>query len=108
MKIVGYIILGLACVAGLAFFFAGLGTSVRAVFEPKNVAIDNQVFRQSQQFNDGMARDLDNMRMQWADPATTQAQKDIIRDTIIHRYAGYDAVNLPADLQVFLNQVKGS
>ena len=91
----------------LGLILGAFGVFTKALFAPASVAIDNAVFHESQQFNDGMARDLDNMRASYLDPATTAEAKTAIRATIAHRFAGYDARRLPGDLQLFLRQVRG-
>lgn len=85
-------------------FLVAVGVGIYWFVAPAKVAIDNRVFHQSQAYNDGMARDLDNMRLAYiqADPAG----KDTIRATIKHRFAGYDASQLAPDLQTFLAQVR--
>ena len=34
-------------------------------FAPKYRAVDNQVFKQSEQYNDGMIRDLENLQLEY-------------------------------------------
>lgn len=87
-----------------AVVLTGVGLSVYWFSAPTRVAIDNRVFHNSQAYNDGMARDLDNMRLEYAH--ADQAGKDSIRATIRHRFAGYDVSRLPPDLQTFLAQVR--
>ncbi len=85
-------------------FVAAVSFGIYWFAAPARVAIDNRVFHESQAYNDGMARDLDNMRMQWL--SATPEAKTAIAATVQHRFAGYDAARLPADLQLFLAQVK--
>ena len=51
------------------------GTALRYITAPANVAIDNVVFHESQQYNDSMARDLDELRLNYAS-ATTEGKVD--------------------------------
>lgn len=108
MKAALAIIGGLALFLGLIFVLNLFGFGMDTFFKPRETALDNKVFQESQQYNDGMARDLSNMQMQWLDPHTTDPQKAAIRDTILHRYGGYNKSRLPPDLQAFYYQVAGA
>jgi len=91
----------------VAFGISGVGYAVSYVLEPRQVALDNKVFHQSQSYNDGMARDLDEFRAAYLSATATPESKAAIRASIIHRFAGYDAALLPPDLRSFLIQVRG-
>lgn len=73
-------------------------------FAPKVTAVQNQVFHESQQYNDGMASDLGDLMLQYKG-AKTQEQKDAIRAVILQRYGRYDKSRLPSDLQEFYNSL---
>jgi len=83
---------------------SAIGYGVYYFTAPATVAIENRTFHQSQPYQDGMARDLDNWRMQYA--SATPEGKEIIRATIQHRFAGFDASVLPSDDQAFLAEMK--
>lgn len=100
---VGVFVLFIAVIWALAFN----GLAMKSWFAPRSVAIDNRVFHESQQFNDGMARDLDDARQAYVDPNATPESKAAIRATIIHRFAGYDASKLAPDQQTFLITLRG-
>jgi len=59
-----------------------------AYFAPKTAAVQNEVFHQSQQYNDGMVRDLENLRMEYL--RADETGKALLKSTILHRFAGYD------------------
>lgn len=82
-------------------------TGGRMFLAPANTAIDNAVFQQSQQYNDGMVRDLDNIRREYLADTTSAEAKAALRATIMHRFAVYPTERLPGDLRLFLNQVRG-
>lgn len=81
-----------------------VGLGVYSFSAPTRVAIDNMVFHNSQAYNDGMARDLDNFKLAYAQ--ADQAGKTSIRASVQHRFAGYDAGSLPPDLQTFLTEMR--
>jgi len=103
MKTAFMVLLGIiACMAsivGTAFF----GFKMYEYFTPKYTAVDNKVFHESQQYNDGMVRDLQNLKMQY-DSATPSA-KDALRSTIIHRFSIYPVDRMPANLQIFYSEL---
>lgn len=83
---------------------AAVGTGLYWFTAPAYVAIQNRTFHESQAYNDGMARDLDNMRLAYL--SADAGAKAAIRATIQHRFAGYDADRLPLDLQAFLAEMR--
>ena len=97
---IGGLILLLALVFGLNLF----GLANYSFFAPKYRAVENQVFKESEQYNDGMIRDLQNLQMEYM--SADQAHKDALRSIIIHRFSVYDQNRLPADLWNFYQQLK--
>lgn len=104
LKTVGAIILALAAIIAAAILFQSLDFGLTKTFAPAYEAVRRQTFEQSQSYNEGMVRDLENLRMAYAD-AKTPAQQDAIRDTARHRFAAYPSANLPADLRLFQAQL---
>jgi hypothetical protein len=100
IKVVAYIAATLAIVTALV-------TGIRYFNAPINTAIDYSTFKESGQYNDGMARDLDNFRQVWIDPKTTDIQRDAIRSTVKQRFGAYDSNRLPSDQRSFLREVRG-
>jgi len=68
-------------------------------FAPKTAAVQSQVFHESQQYNDGMVRDLENLRMEYL--RANPEQQDALRSTVRHRFAGYDIERLTPELRNF-------
>ena len=97
---VGALVLFLALVFGLNLF----GLANYSFFAPKYRAVDAQVFKQSEQYNDGMIRDLQNLQMEYM--TADQAHKDALRSIILHRFSVYDQSNLPPDSWNFYQQLK--
>ena len=81
-----------------------LGFQGYSYFAPKYRAVDNAVFKESEQYNDGMIRDLENLQLQYAQANDTQ--KAALKDIILHRFAVYDENRLPANLRLFYNQLR--
>lgn len=89
------IVLMLASAFGLSYF----GYQMSSFFAPKYRALDAKVFKESEQYNDGMIRDLAELKRQYdqADDAGKAALRPVIR----HRFEVYDTNKLPDDLKSF-------
>jgi hypothetical protein len=103
--------------AGLAVFLGGLilllalgfglnlfGLANYSFFAPKYRAVDNQVFKQSEQYNDGMVRDLENLQLEYIN--ADQAHKDALRAIVLHRFSVYPEDKLPPNLRNFYNDLR--
>lgn len=88
----------------LVFALAIGGYEMYRFFAPKYRAVDNEVFKQSEQYNDGMIRDLENLQMEYikADSEGKQALKAIT----LHRFSVYPEDKLPANLRNFYNDLR--
>jgi len=73
-------------------------------FAPKYRAVDNQVFKQSEQYNDGMIRDLENLQMDYI--AADKDHKDALRAIVLHRFSVYPEDKMPPNLRKFYNVLK--
>lgn len=87
---------------GFVLNFAGLFNY--GFFAPKVRAIDNQVFKESEQYNDGMIRDLENLQLEYiqADDEHQKALKAIV----LHRFSVYPEDKMPPNLRNFYNQLR--
>jgi len=99
--LVGVIVGAIALVFGLSF----LGYKSYEFFAPKYRQVDNQVFKESEQYNTGMKIDFDNLMLQYQ-TTTDEAQKSSIKAIIIHRFAAYDTDKLNSDQRQFYYQLK--
>jgi hypothetical protein len=103
--------------AGIAAFVSGfvgivvligglsyLGWASYDYFAPKYRATDNKVFKESEQYNDGMVRDLENLQMEYTD--ADQAHKDALRAIVLHRFSVYPEDKMPPNLRNFYNQLR--
>jgi hypothetical protein len=73
-------------------------------FAPKYRAVDNAVFKQSEQYNDGMIRDLENLQMDYIN--ADKDHKDAIRAIVLHRFSVYPEDKMPPNLRNFYNSLK--
>jgi hypothetical protein len=99
--ICGVIIAGICMCVGLTF----VGFEVSSYFAPKYRALDNKVFKESEQYNDGMIRDLESLQMEYIN--ADQAHKDALRAITLHRFSVYPEDKMPPNLRNFYNQLKG-
>ena len=73
-------------------------------FAPKYRAVENKVFKESEQYNDGMIRDLENLQMEYVN--ADAEHKQALRAIILHRFSVYDENRLPSNLRSFYLQLK--
>ena len=95
-SVVGWV--ALIVVAMFGSFFA------YQYFAPKYRAVDNQVFKQSEQYNDGMIRDLENLQMDYI--AADKDHKDALRAIVLHRFSVYPEDKMPPNLRNFYNDLR--
>lgn len=100
-----YSLLTLVLLVALGFFFQSLDFGLFKTFAPKYEQVRRNTFEQSQAYNEGMRRDLENIRNQYL-AATDPTAKVTLRATFIHRAEGYPN-QLPADLQAFYDSIRG-
>ena len=73
-------------------------------FAPKYRQVENDVFKQSEQYNDGMIRDLENLQMDYIN--ADKDHKDAVRAIVLHRFSVYPEDKLPPNLRNFYNDLK--
>ena len=73
-------------------------------FAPKYRAVDNEVFKQSEQYNDGMIRDLENLQLEYVN--ADKEHKDAVRAIVLHRFSVYPEDKMPPNLRNFYNDLK--
>jgi hypothetical protein len=94
--VVGWI--ALIVVAMFGSFFA------YQYFAPKYRAVDNEVFKQSEQYNDGMIRDLENLQIEYI--SADAEKKQALRAIVLHRFSVYPEDKMPPNLRNFYNELK--
>ena len=97
---VGALVLFLAFVFGMNLF----GLASYSFFAPKYRAVDNQVFKESEQYNDGMIRDLENLQLEYI--KADAAGKQSLRAIVLHRFSVYPEEKMPPNLRNFYNQLR--
>jgi len=88
----------------LVFGIGLLSYSMYAYFAPKYTAVDNQVFKESAQYNDGMIRDLEVLQMEYINSDANK--KDAIRAIVLHRFSVYPLDKLTPNLRNFYNDLR--
>ena len=73
-------------------------------FAPQYRAVDSAVFKESEQYNDGMIRDLTELQRQYV--TASKEDKEALRPIIIHRFEVYDKNRLPSDLRQFYDSLQ--
>lgn len=83
------------------FGFAGnlLGFFSFAFFSPKVEQVRYNTFKESQAYNDGMLRDLQNLKLEYM--RGNPDQQAALRGIVLQRFGVYDINRLPPDLQSF-------
>ena len=97
---IGALVLFFGLIFGLNLF----GFANYSFFAPKYRAVENQVYKESTQYNEGMVRDLENLQMEYMKANDTQ--KAALKDIILHRFAVYDVNRLPSNLYSFYNDLR--
>lgn len=98
---IGSIVLILVLIAGLSFG----GFYAYAYFQPKYVGVQYKTFKQSQQYNDGMANRLEQYQEAY-DQCTTAPCRDNIASMVKHDFASYNADLLPSQLRGFYDKME--
>ena len=86
------------------FILSFLGYKSYEYFAPRYRAVDNAVFKESEQYNDGMIRDLENLQLEYI--KATAEQKDALRAITLHRFSVYPEDRMPPNLRNFYNSLK--
>ena len=98
-------ILGSFILGALLFFVISFGGYQMYKFlAPKYRAVDNMVFKESEQYNDGMIRDLENLQMEYVNGDADK--KQALRAIVLHRFSVYPQDRMPPNLRNFYNQLK--
>ena len=92
-------------IGALMFFGLAYGSyQMYAYLAPKYRQVDNEVFKNSEQYNNGMIRDLENLQMEYIN--ADKDKKDSIRAIVLHRFSVYPVEKMPPDLRNFYEQLK--
>jgi len=105
MKTVVSVVGGIIAVLALIFLLNLFGFMNFQFFAPKVEAVRRATYEQSQAYNEGMVRDLENLKMEYE--SADDMHKAGLRSVIMHRFSSYHG-QLPSDLQSFYFQLKGN
>lgn len=95
---------GFALLLLVIFALDLFGFGSYAFFAPKYTAVQNKVFQESQQYNEGMVRDLENIQRQYV--AATPEQRRALKALALHRFEVYPIDRMPPDLQNFYRSLE--
>lgn len=96
-------IFGFIAMVALFIGLRFLSLETNSFFMPKERALETKVYKESEAYNDGMLRDLQNLQMEYV--KADAEQKAALKSVIIHRFSVYDINKLPPSLQLFYNQL---
>ena len=96
----GALVFGALLIFALAFG----SYEMYSFFAPKYRAVDNQVFKESEQYNDGMIRDLENLQLEYIN--ADKDHKDALRAIVLHRFSVYPEDKMPPNLRNFYNDLR--
>jgi hypothetical protein len=91
----------------LALIIGGnlLDLNIYKYFAPRKEAIRREVFENTRSYNQGKIQELAKLKheLELAD----NDDKEIIKSTIRHKFADYNDVNMPTNLKIFLQEIRG-
>ena len=97
-------ITGIVLAIGILFGISLLGFESYKFFAPKYRQVDNEVFKQSEQYNDGMIRDLENLQLEYVNADADH--KQAVRAIVLHRFSVYPEDKMPPNLRNFYDQLR--
>ncbi len=103
MKEFGIGVLALIALVIVGFVLNAAGFINYSFFAPKYTAVQNKVFHESQQYNDGMLRDLENIKREYQH--ATPEGKAALKATALHRFEIYPRDRLTPDLANFYDSI---
>lgn len=98
------LLLVLAIMLGIGWVAEGNSFFLYKYFAPKTEQVRYDVFKQSQAYNEGMAKDVADYEIQYLH--ATPDQKPAIASMILQEVSSYDTTKLPPAQQAFINQLR--
>lgn len=98
-QVMGWLLGAIISLSLLAFVANATGLASFAFFAPKVEQVRYNTFKESQAYNDGMLRDLQNLKMEYQ--RGNPEQQAALKAIVIQRFSAYDVNKLPVDLQSF-------
>jgi hypothetical protein len=96
-------LLAVAGIGAIAFVAQGSDFFLYKTFAPKYEAARRQTFEESKAFNEGMSQELFQYQRDYQ--LASPAQREGLRQIILHRFADFDRAKLKPTQQDFLNQL---
>ncbi len=98
------IFLIIVAVLGVIFGLNYFGYALTAFFQPKMEAVRRDTMIQSRAYSEATMREMYRLKLQYVQSKSND-EKDTIKAMIRHEMGSFDKERLPADLQVFLQQI---
>lgn len=73
-------------------------------FDPKYTELENKVYHESPQYNEGMIRDLENLHIEYN--SAKGNQKKALKSVILYRFSVFDEEKLPPHLRIFYDKLR--
>ena len=89
----------LVLMVAISLILNAVGFANWAFYAPRVAQVQTNVFHNSQQYNEGMIRDLENIEQEYQH--STTEEKRTLRALAIHRFEVYPIDQMPPDLQNF-------
>ena len=106
-KIIAPLFVDVVLVLGVLWLVTGNQFFLYQYFAPKFESVRRQVFEETKSYNQGMIQELQNMQFDYQ-RTTDKNAKAALAQIILHRAADYDEDHLPADLRVFIQELRRS
>ena len=97
------VFLGILAFFVIVFLIGLLGFGMDSFFKPAYRKLEYKTFKQSEQYNDGMTRDFENLRLEYL-KSNDESVKRVVASTIKHRFSVY-LNNLSYEQKAFYNSL---
>jgi predicted membrane-bound dolichyl-phosphate-mannose-protein mannosyltransferase len=105
LKIVLWSVLAIIILLILIIAFNFLDLGVYSFFAPKKENVRREVFENTRSYNQGKIQELAKLKLEFE--LADNDDKEIIKNTIRHKFADYNNDNMPRNLQIFLQEIRG-
>ena len=99
---IGTVVLGALMLFGVSYG----GFKMYEFFNPKYEQVRYNTFKNSQTYNDGMLRDLENLQLEYT--KANDEQKAALKALVLHRFSVYPDERLTPELRSFYFNLKRS